>query len=93
MIFRFSNKIIQVCFKDKTQIIIHPINKNINYSNKKGEIITYPINQALNSSNHEMNKRVKYTKEILAHMLSINKKKIEKNNINNNSETKEETPK
>ena len=93
MIFRFSNKIIQVCFKDKTQIIIHPINKNINYTNKKGEIITYPINQALNSSNHEMNKRVKYTKEILAHMLSINKKKIEKNNINNNSETKEETPK
>ena len=93
MIFRFSNKIIQVCFKDKTQIIIHPVNKIINYTNKKGEIITYPINQALNSSNHEMNKRVKYTKEILAHMLSINKKKIEKNNINNNTETKEETPK
>ena len=74
MIFRFSNKIIQVCFKDKTQILIHTINKNISYTNKKGEITVYPINKALNSSNHEMNKRVKYTKEVLAHMISINKK-------------------
>ena len=85
MIFRFSNKIIQVCFKDKTQILIHTINKNISYTNKKGEITVYPINKALNSSNHEMNKRVKYTKEVLAHMISINKKKIEKNNTTNNS--------
>ena len=85
MIFRFSNKIIQVCFKDKTQILIHTINKNIRYTNKKGEITVYPINKALNSSNHEMNKRVKYTKEVLAHMISINKKKIEKNNTTNNS--------
>ena len=85
MIFRFSNKIIQVCFKDKTQILIHTINKNINYTNKKGEITVYPINKALNSSNHEMNKRVKYTKEVLAHMISINKKKIVKNNTTNNS--------
>ena len=93
MIFRFSNKIIQVYFKDKTQIIIHPVNKTISYTNKKEETIVYPISQALNSPNHEMNKRVKYIKEILAHMISINKKKIEKDNISNNSEIKEELTK
>ena len=82
MIFRFSNKVIQVCFQDRSQIIIHTLNKNITYTNKGGEKSVYPINKALNSSNHEMNKRVKYTKEVLAHMMSINKKKLEI--INNN---------
>ena len=79
MIFRFSNKIIQVCFQDRSQIIIHPLNQNITYINKNGEKSIYPLNKGLNSSNHEMNKRVKYTKEVLAHMISINKKKLEKN--------------
>ena len=79
MIFRFSNKIIQVCFQDRSQIIIHPLNQNMTYINKNGEKSIYPLNKGLNSSNHEMNKRVKYTKEVLAHMISINKKKLEKN--------------
>ena len=82
--FRFSNKIIQVCFQDKTQILINTLNQNITYTNKIKEKVVYPINKALNSSNHEMNKRVKYTKEVLAHMISLNKKKLE----NKNSELK-----
>ena len=36
IIFRFSNKAIQACFKDKTEIYIHYINENISYTNKKG---------------------------------------------------------
>ena len=86
--FRFSNKIIQGIFKDNTQIIIHTLNHKITYINKIGEKINYPLNRALNSSNHEMNKRVKYTKEVLSHMICINKKKLEKNNI---SEIKKNT--
>ena len=90
MIFRFSNKTIQVCFKDKSQIIIHTLNEKITYINKNLEKKVYPLNKALNSSNHEMNKRVKYTKEVLAHMISINKKKSEKSD---NNEIKEEITK
>ena len=90
MIFRFSNKTIQVCFKDKSQIIIHTLNEKITYINKNLEKKVYPLNKGLNSSNHEMNKRVKYTKEVLAHMISINKKKSEKND---NNEIKEEVTK
>ena len=76
-IFRFSNKAIQVCFKDRTEIFLHTINENIIYTNKNGEKITYPLNKALNSSNFEMNKRVKYTKQVLTYMINENKKKIE----------------
>ena len=75
MIFRFSNKTIQVCFKDRSQIIMHTLKKKIVYINKNSEKKVYPFYKALDSSNHEMNKRFKYTKEVLAHMMCINRKK------------------
>ena len=40
--------------------------------NKKGERSNYPLATALESSNQEMAKRLKYTKEILTHMLNNN---------------------
>lgn len=42
------------------------------YVNKKGERSTMPLNQALDSNNAEMTKRLKYTKDILTHMLNNN---------------------
>ena len=44
------------------------------YVNKKGERSTLPLNHALESSNAEMTKRLKYTKDILTHMLNNNTK-------------------
>ena len=79
MIFRFSNKIVQSCFQDHSQIIIHPLNQNIIYINKNGEKFTCPLNKALNNSNYEISKRIKYVKEILFHLASVNKKKLENN--------------
>jgi len=40
--------------------------------NKKGERSLYPLSNALDSTNTEMAKRLKYTKEILTHMLNNN---------------------
>ena len=40
--------------------------------NKKGERSTYPLSTALENSNFEMTKRLKYTKDILTHMLNMN---------------------
>ena len=79
--FRLSNKNIQVCFKDKTEIFLDIKNENVIYTNKKEEKNTYPINKALNSSNYEMNNRVKYIKQVLAYMINSNKiKKINESN-------------
>lgn len=44
----------------------------VTYVNKKGERQTLPLNTALESNNAEMTKRLKYTKDILTHMLSNN---------------------
>ena len=37
-----------------------------------GERSTYPLNSAMDSANIEMVKRLKYTKDILTHMLNAN---------------------
>lgn len=88
IMFRLSNKIVQVNLKislyfslltlfqvnftDKTEIILSSENKTVTYVNKKGEKTNYPLQTALESSNQEMTKRLKYTKEILTHMLNAN---------------------
>lgn len=72
IMFRLSNKIVQVNFTDKTEIILSSENKIVTYVNKKGERSNYPLASALESSNTEMAKRLKYTKEILTHMLNNN---------------------
>ncbi|CAD8162446.1 unnamed protein product [Paramecium pentaurelia] len=70
IMFRLSNKIVQVNFTDKTEIILSSEYKMVTYVNKTGERSHYPLATALDSQNKEMSKRLKYTKEILTHMLN-----------------------
>lgn len=70
IMFRLSNKIVQVNFQDHTEIILSSESRMVTYVNKKGERTTYPLNNALESTNAEMSKRLKYTKDILTHMLN-----------------------
>ena len=70
--FRLSNKIVQVNFQDHTEILLNSDNRLVTYVNKKGERSIMPLSQALDSNNQEMTKRLKYTKDILTHMLNNN---------------------
>lgn len=74
IMFRLSNKIVQVNFQDHTEIILSSESRVVTYVNKKGERQTYPLSTAMDSSNMEMAKRLKYTKDILTHMLNANQK-------------------
>jgi len=69
ILFRLNNKVIQVIFQDATEVIMSSENKVIIYMNKKGERLNYHLSNALESDNHEMIKRLKYTKDILACVL------------------------
>jgi len=80
IMFRLSNKIVQVNFTDKTEVILSSESKLVTYVNKKGEKSHYPLATALESNNAEMSKRLKYTKEILTHMLNNNAPPPEKEN-------------
>lgn len=70
--FRLSNKVVQVNFQDHTEIMLSSETKVVTYVNKRGERSTYPLNSAMESANVEMVKRLKYTKDILTHMLNQN---------------------
>ncbi|CAG9333520.1 unnamed protein product [Blepharisma stoltei] len=70
IMFRLSNKIVQVNFQDHTEIILSSETRMVTYVNKKGERTTYALATALESTNQEMTKRLKYTKDILTHMLN-----------------------
>ena len=72
IMFRLSNRIVQVCFQDHTEIILSSESRIVTYVNKKAERLTYPLGSALESNNTEMTKRLKYTKDILTHMLTLN---------------------
>ena len=72
IMFRLSNKVVQVNFQDHTEIMLSSETKVVTYVNKRGERSTYPLNSAMESANVEMVKRLKYTKDILTHMLNQN---------------------
>jgi len=74
IMFRLSNKVVQVNFQDHTEIMLSSETKMVTYVNKKSERSTYPLSSAMESSNIEMVKRLKYTKDILTHMLNANTK-------------------
>lgn len=79
IMFRLSNKVVQVNFQDHTEIMLSSETKVVTYVNKRGERSTYPLSSAMESANMEMVKRLKYTKDILTHML----------NTNNNAQSKQ----
>ena len=73
IIFRLSNKLIQVIFFDHTEIVLHSDNRAVTYVNKKGERLYYSLEHSVESNNQEMVKRLNYTKQVLTHMISPGK--------------------
>lgn len=69
IIFRLSNKLVQVIFFDHTEIILHSENRAVTYVNKKGERLYFSLESSIESNNQEMTKRLNYTRQVLTHML------------------------
>jgi len=81
IMFRLSNKIVQVNFQDHTEVVLNSQFHEVIYVNKKGERLICPLTAALESTNPEMSKRLKYTKDILTYMLSTNQHHEGKNSM------------
>lgn len=72
IMFRLSNKIVQVLFSDKTEILLNSQDKIVSFMNRRGERSHYPLADAMASNNVDMTKRLRYTKDILVHLLRNN---------------------
>ncbi|CAG9314980.1 unnamed protein product [Blepharisma stoltei] len=70
ILFRLSNKIVQVSFQDQTEVILSSEEKVVTYVNKRAERVTIPLAEALESTHGEMAKRLKYTRDILNYMMN-----------------------
>ena len=68
-IFRISNKIIQICFRDSTELILCSETKHVTYVNKEKHTCSYNLMDAMDCGCKEMTKRLKYSREVLMKML------------------------
>lgn len=69
MIFRLSNKTIQVCFLDGAEVILSSETKVVTYTDAKGKRLTIPLSRAPSQS-QEIADRLKYTKDILSELIN-----------------------
>ena len=68
-IFRLSNKVVQVYFLDKSEMILNADSRHLVFINKHKIISAVPLSSAMESKDKEMIKRLKYTKEVLTTLL------------------------
>jgi len=68
--FRLSNKLVQVVFDDRTEILFDINRKQIIYTGYSEHKSLYALSAVLESGNTDLIKRFKYTKEILSQMYS-----------------------
>lgn len=63
--FRLSNKFIQLCFKDRTELFIDTVTKQVIFVPKSKEPQTFTMKEASEGDNYELHKRFKYAQEVL----------------------------
>jgi polo-like kinase 1 len=69
VIFRLSNKCIQVCFFDKHEVILMSEQKTVAFTDASGRRRTMPLS-AVSSQSEDVAQRLKYTKDILCKLIS-----------------------
>lgn len=68
--FRLSDNTVQIVFYDHTEILLTPDERHVTYADKSRQRKTYYLTDELVGTNSEINKRLKYTKEILLQLVN-----------------------
>jgi len=77
--FRLSNKLVQVSFRDSSNIIINSESRLVIYENKREELMRCPLTDILKSGNNEMIEKFNEAKEILNQAPVFTKKQSRSN--------------
>lgn len=73
IIFRLSNKTVQVCFFDNTEIFLASEARLVTFTNHSGERSTFSLKEIANRPMPDVAKRLKYTKDILYQLINHQK--------------------
>ena len=75
ILFRLSNKLIQIFFNDQTEIIFSTETSDFIFKNKKGEEEQETIQNAMNGDNNDVIKKIKLAKTMLIYFVKNHKSK------------------
>lgn len=70
ILFRLSNQTVQVVFYDQTEVLMTADDRYITYVDKNRKRATYNFTDDLVGSSAELEKRLKYTKEIMGQLIT-----------------------
>lgn len=69
--FRLSDQTVQIVFYDHTEVLLTPDERYITYVDKHRSRNTYYMTDELVGCNPEIERRLKYTKEILQQLVDV----------------------
>ena len=69
--FRLSDQTVQIVFYDHTEVLLTPDERYITYVDKNRNRNTYYMTDELVGCNSEIERRLKYTKEILQQLVDV----------------------
>jgi len=84
ILFRLSNKVIQVVFQDSSELILSSGQGDVTFITSRKEVWNSPLYQDLEKEDPSLFKRLNYAKEILVGMINPQKQKQEVNEENFN---------
>jgi len=71
ILFRLSNRTVQVVFFDKSEVLLSSEAKIVTYVNKVGERTEHTLGEVLSTGRADIAKRLKYTKDILYRLINL----------------------
>eukprot|EP01061_Rhynchopus_euleeides_P040148 TRINITY_DN68986_c0_g1_i1.p1 TRINITY_DN68986_c0_g1~~TRINITY_DN68986_c0_g1_i1.p1 ORF type:complete len:247 (+),score=105.34 TRINITY_DN68986_c0_g1_i1:37-741(+) len=70
IIFRLSNKSVQVSFFDGTEILLFSEARQVTYTDELGNSSTFPLSSMMLHPKPEISQRLRYTKEIICRLIN-----------------------
>jgi serine/threonine protein kinase len=71
ILFRLSNRVVQVVFFDRSEVLLSPEARVVTYVNKSGEREEHSLEDVLDSGRSDISKRLKYTKDIIWRLINV----------------------
>jgi polo-like kinase 1 len=88
--FRLSNRTVQVIFLDQTELVLSSLTNNVYYTDKNKHKTSYSMDSssAIIQQKPDLAKRMKYTKDILQHLLNSNNSNNSPSTVTNLQQSK-----
>ena len=75
ILFRLSNRVVQVVFFDRSEVLLSPEARVVTYVNKSGAREEHSLEEVLHNGRSDISKRLKYTKDIIWRLINVNSAK------------------